>query len=160
MLGRKRSPTVWSVIGLQVPRSRPYAPAIVATIQPNRAAAPLFEVTAPVRIEGESNAQTIFTWMVANRYLWMLHGEWADRVEDLVGTARLIRLAGRQLRFRRENPMHDALEVPTEGSAREFAYTRLARFLEMHIVLDDVVNASRETPFPPSPRIGTLRNGS
>jgi hypothetical protein len=109
----------------------------------------LLDVTAPVRVEGESDAQTIFTWMVANRYLWMLDGEWADRAEDLVGTARLIRLAGRRMRFRREQPAHEALRLPDEDSAREVAYRRLARFLEMHIILDDAVNVSRGTPAQP-----------
>lgn len=85
-----------------------------------RANPTLLEITAPVRVEGESDAQTIFTWMVANRYLWMLEGDGADRVEDLVGTARLIRLAGRQLRFRREQPRHAAFELPAEVPDREF----------------------------------------
>jgi hypothetical protein len=115
-------------------------------MDPNAAArtdATLLEVTAPVRVEGESDAQTIFTWMVANRYLWMLDGEGADRVEDLVGTARLIRLVGRRMRFRREHPRHPAFEMPGEASERDFAYRRLARLLEMHIVLDRAVNVSR-----------------
>jgi hypothetical protein len=36
-----------------------------------------------------------------------------------------------------------ALELPDDEPARDFAFARLARFLEMHIVLDEVVNASR-----------------
>lgn len=117
-------------------------------MEPEAPTPTFFEFTAPVRVEGESDAQTIFTWMVANRYLWMLEGGWADRVEDLVGTARLIGLAGRRMRFRRKTPEHEALRLPAEESAREYAYRRLARFLQMHFVLDEVVNASRETPAP------------
>ena len=80
--------------------------------------------------------------MVANRYLWMLDGPWTDRVEDLVGTGRLLRLVGRRIGWARHHPGHP--ELPGDESAREFAYSRLARFLEMHIVLDEVVNASRQ----------------
>lgn len=97
----------------------------------------LFEVTAPVRIPGESDAQTIFTWMVTNRYLWMLEGEEdANRVEAVVGTARLISLAGKRMRLAREQPGHEALKRPTEASAQEHAYKRLARFFELHFHLD------------------------
>jgi hypothetical protein len=106
----------------------------------------LLEVTAPVRVEGESDSQAIFTWMVTNRYLWMLDGRWTDRVEDLVGTGRLLRLVGRRIGWARHHPGHPALELPDDEPARDFAVARLARFLEMHIVLDEVVNASREAP--------------
>jgi hypothetical protein len=107
------------------------------------APSPLLEVTAPIRVEGESDSQAIFTWMVTNRYLWMLDGRWTDRVEDLVGTGRLLRLVGRRIGWARSHPGHPALDLPDDEPARDFAFARLARFLEMHIVLDEVVNASR-----------------
>ena len=101
------------------------------------AASDIFEVTAPIRIPGESDAQTIFAWMLTNRYLWMLDGEEnANRVDEVVGTARLIGLAGKRMRLARQQPDHDALRCPEEESAREFAYKRLARFFELHIDLD------------------------
>lgn len=108
-------------------------------------ASSILEVTAPIRVEGESDSQTIFTWMVTNRYLWMLDGEWTDRVEDLVGTGRLLRLIGRRMQFARKRPDHPAFDVPAQESDRDHAFMRLARLLEMHINLHDVVNASRQS---------------
>ena len=96
----------------------------------------LVEVTAPVRVEGQSNAEAVFTWMRVNRNLWMLGGKWADRVEVLVGTSRLIHLAGMRMRFERAHRGHAALMLPDEGEKREHAFARLARFLELHINLD------------------------
>ncbi len=97
----------------------------------------LLEVTAPVRVEGQSNAEAVFTWMRVNQNLWMLDGEWADRVEDLVGTARLIRLVAMRMRFQRGNRSHAALQLPDDDEdVREHAYRRLGRFLELHIDLE------------------------
>jgi hypothetical protein len=58
----------------------------------------------------------------------------------------LLRLVGRRIGWARHHPGHPALELPDDESARDFAVARLTRFLEMHIVLDEVVNASREVP--------------
>jgi hypothetical protein len=111
---------------------------------PTLDASSILEVTAPVRIEGESDSQTIFTWMVTSRYLWMLGSPWTDRVEDLVGTGRLLRLIGRRMQFVRKHHKHPAFDLPAEESDRDHAFMRLKRLLEMHINLDDVVNASRQ----------------
>ncbi len=49
--------------------------------------------------------------MRVNQNLWMLDGEWADHVEDLVGTASLIRLVAMRMRFQRGNRSHSALQL-------------------------------------------------
>jgi hypothetical protein len=117
----------------------------------------LFEVTAPARVEGQSNAETVFTWMRVNRTLWMLDGGPADRVEALVGTARLIHLVSMRMRFERANRGHAALALPDDNEVREHAFRRLARFLELHIDLEAFTEpravpeaAAREAAEPPA----------
>ena len=114
------------------------------------------DVTAPIRIEGASNAETVFQWLLTNRYLWMVTEEHCDPLEAIVGTARLIRLAALLRRWKAElaEPAdHPATVVPDEAT-RQRAYRRLERFLEMYINLDESFSSS------PSSAAGGKRQAS
>lgn len=96
------------------------------------------EITAPVRLEGQSNSEVLFTWMLTNRYVWMLDSRFEEQLNCVVGERAGFHLAYRLVLWSREEPSHGtghpALAVPESDEARQVAFNRLERVIKHHIL--------------------------
>ena len=104
-------------------------------------------ITAPVRLEGQSNSEVLFTWMLTNRYLWMLEAPFDKEVERIIDPRAGFHLAYRMGKWRRErnHREHPAVIAPGSEDARRAAFERLDRLIQHHL-LDNNVRTTTEGP--------------
>ena len=76
------------------------------------------EITAPVRLEGQSNSQVLFTWLTVHQFLWMLEPPHEDELREIVGFSVEIELTYQLIQWRRDQPErgkgHKALAAPED----------------------------------------------
>lgn len=95
------------------------------------------EITAPFRLEGQSNSEVLFNWLVINRYLWMLKVPYDAELETIVGDRARFHLGYRLIKWKREanhGEGHPALAVPASSESRQSAYWRLERVIRYHLL--------------------------
>ena len=91
------------------------------------------DVSAPVRLEGQTNSEVLFNWLTVKRFLWMLGDLYLNRFEDCVGTWAAIRVAHRLIRWKRSNAdTHPALQLPRDETKIEEAFIKLEQLVELH----------------------------
>lgn len=75
--------------------------------------------------------EAIFSWLLRTRNLWMISGEYADKMEGLLGVSLLFKLAHLKTRWESSYSLgHPALQRPRAARARESAFGELERFLK------------------------------
>lgn len=95
------------------------------------------EITAPVRLEGQSNSEILFNWLAVNRCLWMLTTPYDEHLERIVGPRARLHLGFRLIKWRRASNHgegHPALVYPKTVESRRAAYARLKRLIEIHLL--------------------------
>ena len=93
------------------------------------------EITAPVRLEGQSNSEVIFNWLTVNGYLWMLESPHDTQLEQIVGFRARLHLGFKLIAWRRESGHaegHKALAIPEDESEVQGAFARLERLIQVH----------------------------
>jgi hypothetical protein len=95
------------------------------------------EITAPVRLEGQTDPDVLFDWLVVNRYLWVLEPPYEEEVERIVKKPRRrLRLVYLLTLWRKEpghTERHAALAAPGDDDARRAAFARLKRVVDIHL---------------------------
>ena len=92
------------------------------------------EVSAPIRIEGQSNSEVLFNWLTVKRKLWMLEDQHhLGRFEELVGFWAGLRVMQRLLAWKKINGEdHPAIQLPDDQAEIEAAFKLLAKLLKAH----------------------------
>ncbi len=94
------------------------------------------EITAPVRLEGQSNSEVIFNWMKLHGFLWMLIPPYDQQLEQILGSRARLRLGYKLIKWKRQQDHgdgHEALVAPQDRESRQAAFTRLQKMLEVHL---------------------------
>ena len=92
------------------------------------------QITAPIRLEGQSNSEVLFNWLTVKRYLWMLTSPYDDRFETIVGSRVRFRLGYKLIEWRRDpnhGEGHEALAVPADDESCR-AFNRLEELIKHH----------------------------
>ena len=94
------------------------------------------EVTAPIRLEGESDSDMLFKWMAVRHLLWMLDPPYDDELRRIVNIGVLLELVYKLENWRRTQPHqaegHAALIAPEVPESRQTAFARLERLMNAH----------------------------
>ena len=91
------------------------------------------EVSAPIRVEGQSNSEVLFNWLTVKRKLWMLEDQHLGRFEDLVGLWAAVRVVYRFVAWKKINADdHPALQLPADMAEIEAAFKLLEKLLKAH----------------------------
>jgi len=108
------------------------------------------EITAPIRLEGQTDPDVLFDWMVVNRYLWMLEPPFDEEVDRIVKKPRaLFRLVYRLAMWRKEpghTERHLALAAPAGEDAQRAAFARLQRLIDIHLFDSNVPEGDPNVP--------------
>ena len=105
------------------------------------------EITAPVRLEGQSNSEVLFNWLTVNRYLWLLEAPYDEELEMIVGNRARFHLGFRLIQWKRDprhHRGHPALAAPESDDTRRVAFERLERLIRIHL-LDGCDSSGRST---------------
>ena len=93
------------------------------------------DITAPVRLDGQTNSEVLFNWLVVNRYLWMLDSAHDAELERILDTQARLRLGYKLIQWKREpgHTGHAALTAPEDDETRRSAFARLDRLIKIHL---------------------------
>jgi hypothetical protein len=96
------------------------------------------EITAPVRLEGQSHSEVLFAWLIVNRFLWMIEAPHDTNLRKIMGTSMEIDLIYQLGKWKRKQPErgqgHKALTAPEDEATRHQAFARLERLKKVHLL--------------------------
>ena len=91
------------------------------------------EITAPVKLAGESDSDMLFKWLVVKNYLWMLASQFDDELRRIVKSGVSLELVYRLEEWKRDNAeWHKALTAPEDLGTQKAAFDHLRRLIEAH----------------------------
>jgi hypothetical protein len=95
------------------------------------------EITAPVRLEGQSHSEVLFTWLTVHQFLWMLEPPHDDELRGILGSSLEFELTYQLVKWKRKQPErgmgHKALAAPEDEADRRNAFGRLERLKKVHL---------------------------
>ena len=95
------------------------------------------EITAPVRVKGQTDSEVLFNWLIVNRYLWMLESTYDAELEHILDTEARLPLGYKLIQWKRNHQGHPALVAPEDAAVRQAAFARLERLIDIHLFASD-----------------------
>ena len=96
------------------------------------------EISAPIRLEGQSDTEFLFTWLAVHQFLWMLEPPYDAELRRIVGSSEEIDLTYQLMHWKRDQPErgkgHKALAAPENEATRRAAFARLERLKKVHLL--------------------------
>ena len=91
------------------------------------------DVTAPVKLDGESDSDMLFNWLVVKNYLWMLTSPHDDELRRIVKIGPYFELVYRLEDWKKDHAeWREALTAPEDLETQKAAFEHLERLMKVH----------------------------